>query len=70
MQVLDDSDSDLTIYLNEKTDDCLSTKTGTKTMQGPGKSLPTKDNFKLGNATCYLSASNLAQLDRVLFAQD
>ena len=70
MQVLDDSDSDLTIYLNEKTDDCLSTKTGTKTMQGPGKSLPVKDNLKLSNATCYLSASNLAQLDRVLFAQD
>ena len=70
MQVLDDSDSDLTIYLNEKTDDCLSTKTSTKTKQRPGKSLPTKDNFKLGNATCYLSASNLAQLDRVLSAQD
>ena len=70
MQVLDDSDSDLTIYLNEKTDDCLSTKTGTKTMQGPGKSLPAKDNLKLGKATCYLSASNLAQLDRVLSAQD
>ena len=45
MRVLDDSDSDLTIYLNDKTDEeCLSTRTGIKTMQRLGKSLPTKDN--------------------------
>ena len=45
MRVLDDSDSDLTIYLNDKTDDeCLSTRTGIKTMQRLGKSLPTKED--------------------------